>query len=132
MIRTFLLLCMVLGLVGGCASPGPSVPEDAKLLNGEEIKAVLGGKTFEFEVYDAKKSLIGTSTWDPERGIAYGHYVWDGQSKKTWERPWFVDGDRNCIRQDDGPECHKIYLDGENFFEVTEGGVVHALSKPMK
>ena len=132
MIRTFFLMSVMLVLISGCASPGPSVPEDAKLLNSEEIKAALGGKTFKFVVYDKQKSLTGTSTWDPEREVAYGEFVWDRQSPKKWERPWFVKDDWNCIEQDKGPECHKIYLDGENFFEVTESGVVHAVSMPIK
>ncbi len=40
-------------------------------LTNEAIKTVLGGKTFKFVIYDAPKSLTGTSTWDLDRGVVY-------------------------------------------------------------
>lgn len=129
-----ILLCAILL---SSASVGmadqPVLPENAERLTGEQIKRFLAGKTFRLVVYDAAKSLTGTSTWDSERGIAFGEYSWDRQPLKRWERRWWVDGDRNCTQASGGDvECQAIYVVGEQFYEIAEDGKLHAVSTPVR
>jgi len=111
----------------------PKIPEGAKPLNGAEIKAFLDGKTFQFVAYDSEKSLTGTSTWELNKGSAYGEYSWDNRSLKPWSRDWYVENDLNCTKPTQGDaECNHIYLDGEKFIEVRQDGVIHAVSTPVE
>jgi len=110
----------------------PIIPEGAKQLNGAEIKVFLEGKTFRLVVYDAAKSLTGTSTWELNNGSVHGEYSWDNQSPKPWSADWYVESNMNCIKKKSGEvECHQIYLDGEKFIEVRQDGVIHAVSTPI-
>ncbi len=135
MTRTILtmIVLVVIGLAPLSALSEPSIPEGAKPLTNEEIKAALGGKTFKFVVYDKGKSLTGTSTWDLESGAVYGKYVWNNQSPRKWKRKWYVKNNTNCTQpRNKEPECQNIYLDGEKFIEVTDNGTIHAVSTPVK
>ena len=129
---------ILIGLVIVCLAPmdsfsNPEIPIGATPLVNEEIKATLGGKSFTFVVYDAAKSLTGTSTWDLERGAVSGKYVFDNKSPKKWKRIWYVENNKNCTKQRNAkPECQNIYLDGETFIEVTDDGTIHAVSTPVK
>ncbi len=135
MVRRVLMLSgvLIVALASVQSLADPKIPDGATPLTNEEIKAALGGKTFRFVVYDAKKSLTGTSTWDLERGAVHGNYVWDNQSPKKWKRTWYVENNKNCTKpRNKEPECQNIYLDGENFIEVTDDGTIHAVSTPVK
>jgi hypothetical protein len=111
----------------------PKIPEGAKPLNGAEIKEFLDGRTFRLVVYDAKKSLTGTSTWELNEGRVHGEYSWDNQDPKSWSRKWYVENDLNCTKPTKGDaECNRIYLDGEKFIEVRQDGVIHAVSTPLE
>ncbi len=135
MTLTRILILVALLAVGpnpNAALADPEIPQGAQPLTDEEIKAVLGGKTFKFVVYDAQKSLTGTSTWDLDRGAVYGEYVWDNLSPRQWKRKWYVENDKNCTQpRNKAPECQNIYLDGKKFIEVTDDGKIHAVSTPI-
>ena len=114
------------------AHSNPKIPEGSKPLNGAEIKVFLDGKTFRFVVYDAAKSLTGTSTWELNKGRAHGEYSLDNQSPKPWSTGWYVENNMNCIKKKSGKvECNHIHLDGEKFIEVRPDGVIHAVSTPV-
>jgi len=120
----------------GLSAPGayaePTIPEGAKQLNGAEIRVFLDGRTFRFVAYDSAKSLTGTSTWELNKGSAHGEYSWDNQSPKPWSRDWYVENNLNCTKPKTGEaECNRIYLDGEQFIEVRQDGVIHAVSTPI-
>jgi len=114
------------------AQSEPKIPEGAKPLNGAEIKVFLDGKTFRLVVYDAAKSLTGTSTWELDQGRVHGEYSWDNQDPKPWSRSWYVENNLNCTKPKGGEaECNQIYLDGQKFIEVRQDGVIHAVSTPI-
>ena len=124
---------VIVGLAPTDSFSNPKIPSGAIPLTNEEIKVALGGKSFNFVVYDAAKSLTGSSTWDLERGAVSGKYVYDNQSPKKWKRIWYVEKNKNCTKKGNGkPECQNIYLDGEIFIEVTDDGTIHAVSTPVK
>jgi len=131
--RVLLLIALLaMGSIQNAALASPEIPPGAMPLTNEEIEAALGGKTFRFIVYDRSKSLTGTSTWDLGRGAVYGDYVWDNQDPKQWKRKWFIENNQNCTQpRNKDPECQNIYLDGENFIEVTDDGTIHAVSTPI-
>ena len=127
----FVIGFLAIGLRPACTLADPAIPPGAQPLTNEEIKAALGGKTFKFVVYDAAKSLTGTSTWDLDRGAVYGTYVWDNQNPKQWKRKWYIENNKNCTQpRNKEPDCQSIYLDGEKFIEVTDDGTIHAVSTP--
>jgi hypothetical protein len=124
---------VIVGLAPTDSFSNPEIPSGAIPLTNEEIKVALGGKSFNFVVYDAAKSLTGSSTWDLERGAVSGKYVYDNQSPKKWKRTWYVENNKNCTKPRNAqPECQNIYLDGEIFIEVTDDGTIHAVSTLVK
>ena len=125
---------LTIATFSNAADADPEIPPGAKPLTNAEISALLAGRTFSFVVYDAAKSLTGTSTWDAHRKKVYGEYSWDKQSPKKWERKWYIVNGQNCTKPlDEKPaECQNIYLDGDGFIEVTDDGTIHAVSTPVE
>ena len=108
------------------------VPGSAEPLTKRQIESYMNGRMFRFEVFGENKPLSGTSTWDLERGVVYGTYLWNNAKEGRWRRTWYLDGDLNCtkpfLRE---AECRRVYLHGDRFLQVTEGGAVHAILTPL-
>lgn len=117
----------VLSIPGSASADGPTPPSSPPL-NGEEIVALLDGKTFAFKAYDAP--LSGTSHWDSKPGTVSGDYVYDG-SAGTYKSGWNIKDDKSCTKSEGQPEaCQTIYAYEGGFMEVNPDGSVHAVSVP--
>ena len=114
------------------SKPPATVSEDAEALNDPEILATLGnGVTYEFT--GLKTPITGTSNWDPETGVAYGTFVWDGKIRGTWNHKWFVREAKSClVFSPQRTVCERIYRHGSGFMEMDEDGAVHTVSMPMQ
>lgn len=110
----------------------PTRPPDGETaLTGEEIRGLLGsGTSFDFVAVGAP--ITGTGYWDLSTGTAYGSFEIAGRIKGHWGFPWFIDGDRNCLRYAPSKTvCTHIYAHGDGgFLEVNLDGSVHTVYTP--
>lgn len=107
----------------------PSLPANAKAATQDEFIAFVNGKTVDVVIYDAGKSLTATLKWDWKKKRISGSYVLDGKKGKVQVK-WSFDGDKACSQSGSQPkECHAIYIDGDQFYEMRDDGKVHAISK---
>jgi hypothetical protein len=136
MMRCFIGLVFVTLLCGGAvpavaeSDPRPTLGPGAKPLDDAGIRATLGnGVTFAFTGLDTP--IVGTSTWDPGTGTAFGTFAWDGKIRGTWSHKWFVRDDRSCLQfSATRTVCERIYRHGDGFLEVNEDGAIHTVSTP--
>ncbi len=106
------------------------LPEEARRLDSEEIKALLGSGPFQF--VGAEGKARGTSIWDLGTGTAHGSFVWEGRLKGSWTLAWFVEEDLSCLKPSQGPAvCREIHAHGKGFFEVNLDGGIHTLTTPL-
>jgi hypothetical protein len=106
----------------------PDVPAGAPLTGQALIDRVSGGP-YALTIFPA--GIAGTSTWDLDAGEASGTFlVVASGASGDWSTRAFVEGDRLCTRQADGPVCQTVYAYEDGFMEVTEAGEVHAITLP--
>ena len=106
-------------------------PDGEKALTGEEIRSLLGSGT-NFDFVAVGSPIAGTGYWDLSTGTAYGSFEIAGRIKGNWGFPWFIDGDRNCLRYTPSKTvCTHIYAHGDGgFLEVNPNGSVHTVYTP--
>jgi hypothetical protein len=125
-------LLLLVGLWTLSAEADSGIPVSAEPLTKDQIESYLNGRIFRFEVFGEDKPLSGTSTWDLDRGVVYGTYLWNNAKEGRWRWVWYLDGDLNCtkpfLRE---AVCRRAYLHGESFIQVKEDGAVDAILTPV-
>lgn len=126
----YLTAVVILALSASLAhAEDPTLPASAKKATQDEFIAFVSGKTVEVVIYDAGKSLTAILKWDWKKKRISGSYVLDGKKGKV-QAKWTFDGDKACSRAGSQPkECHSVYIDGDQFYEMRDDGNVHAISK---
>ncbi len=118
----------MLTLIGSVVAEEPTLPATAKKATQDEFIAFVNGKTVDVVIYDAGKSLSATLKWDWKKKRISGPYLLDGKKGKAVAK-WSFDGDKACSQAGAQPkQCHSIYIDGDQFFELRDDGKVHAVS----
>ena len=124
-------LIAVLSATTPARAEAPKVPEGVEPLTAAQILELLDGNTFRFVAYD--EHLTGTTTWDYDKGVVSGDYVFKEEKKGTFEVPWFLKGDMCCIlKRGKEQVCQIIYPYKNGFMEVRPDGIVHAVSVPVQ
>lgn len=108
-------------------------PADAKPLQEDEIRALLGGGK-QFEWVGVTLPIAGTGTWNLAAELVYGTFEIGGKISGNWSVAWYVDGDKNCLRYSPTRTvCTYIYAHGDGgFMEVNLDGEVHTVYTPIE
>jgi len=119
----------MLAHIGSVAAEEPTLPAAAKKVTQDEFIAFVNGKTVDVVIYDAGKSLSATLKWDWKKKRITGSYLLDGKKGKVSAK-WTFEGDKACSQAGSQPkQCHAIYIEGDQFFEMRDDGKIHAISK---
>jgi hypothetical protein len=125
MLRPILASVLTVCLAGpALAVEKPKLPSDARQLTTEEIWALYEGKTFAFENYLERGSLIGLARFDLANGRNFGRYR-IGTEKGTFQSRIRVSDRTICYTVENRQEeCNTVYISGQDVFEVASDGTV--------
>lgn len=133
MITVWALSLLIFPTVSASSDLPTKAPEGASPLTGDQIRALLGGGT-NFNFVGVGTPISGTGYWNMETGTAYGAFQIDNKIKGNWGFPWFINGNKNCLRYSAAKTvCTHIYRHGNGgFMEVNLDGTVHTVYTPVR
>jgi len=116
--------------LGGCATVGQTIPEDAVPLSTEEIAATFSGVTEKYKGRDNPGvSAVGKFREGGEFSASWSA----GNQSGNVEGEWYAEDGKRCLNtvsSETGTtdvECHSIYKSGDVYMSMNDDGSIHGI-----
>jgi hypothetical protein len=118
---------MLMAFITFSVAQSMELPPSAKKATVEAFRAFSDGRTFDVDIFDMGQPIKARLRYDWSAKTIAGDAVIEGKTIDV-NVGLVTRKDKSCAKTGETVTCHTIYIDGDRFYEVTDAGVVHAVS----